>query len=78
MVGSYSSRKLSVTKRMVKALLPTPPPPSTTCGRRGEQGKFAREKRKKEKKKKEEHTNTRSVHELRFLKRSDFDFARCR
>lgn len=30
MVGSYSSKKLSVTKRMVKADLPTPPPPRTT------------------------------------------------
>jgi len=30
-VGSYQSRKLSVTKRIVNADLPTPPPPSMTC-----------------------------------------------
>eukprot|EP01083_Nonionella_stella_P270110 914367_1 len=30
MVGSYSYKKLLVTKRMVSADLPTPPPPNTT------------------------------------------------
>ena len=45
MVGSYSLRKLSVTKRIVRADFPTPPPPSTTC-------KAGREQTQRERKEK--------------------------